>query len=87
VEQGLVCDRLKPIWRQYAYDRKSKLLLDDWAMDNLHTPAFNSVFAMKKLGHYWCDCLEEQNAGGLLRLRVHPFQKDRMQIDTIRCAY
>jgi hypothetical protein len=86
VEQGLVCDQLKPIWSQYAYDRKSKLLLDDWAMNELHTPAFNSAFAMGKLGRHWCDCLEEQNNGGIFRLRVHPFKKDRVQIDTIRCA-
>ena len=86
VEQGLVCDRLNPIWSEYAYDRKSKLLLDDWAMADLHTPAFNSAFSMRKLGRYWCDCLEEKNKGGILRLRVHPFIKDRVTLDTIPCA-
>jgi hypothetical protein len=86
VEQGLVCDRLKPIWSIYAYDRKSKLLLDDWAMADLRAPAFNSAFAMQKLGRYWCDCLEEKQAGGLLCLRVHPFIKRQATIDTIPCA-
>lgn len=86
VEQGLVCDRLKPIWREYAYDRKSKLLLDDWAMADLHTPAFNSAFAMRKLGRYWCDCLDEKQEGGLFRLCVHPFIRRQATIDTIPCA-
>lgn len=86
VDQGLVCDPMKPIWSAHAYDRKSKLLLDDWAMANLRVPAINSAFAIRKLGKYWCGCVEEKAYSGILCLKVHPFKREQTRVDTISCS-
>lgn len=74
------------IWEKYAYDNGRKLLLDDWAFEEIQVPAFNSRFAFIRLAHYLCPHKHSTGDTGLLLLSVERWDKSAEKWETVPCA-
>ena len=86
IDQGTVCKAWRPVWSELAYDRKSKLLLDDWSMKALRVPVWNGprtdqVF-LEQLGN----CCTQPEASGVLILRVNRFNRTGEKIEILYSA-
>lgn len=72
------------VWETYAFDNRSKMLLDDWANGELEVPMFASGRTNRQLGRYLCDCLNSDSAGVII-LTVNPWNKAAEKMNTIPC--
>ena len=58
--------------------QKMELSLDDWAFEELKTPAYAGFWYYKKLAKKVCDCVESENAGILIK-KVHRWDWEESQ--------
>jgi len=83
---GPFCPEIQPVWEKYAYDGGRKLLFDDWALDNLHVPAYNSRDAHQRLAHYLCPCTTtDPEQSGLWSLRVKRWDRSTEHWEKMPC--
>ncbi len=81
-----LCPHLRPIWQRHAWgERPERLLFDDWAMDNLGVPMFNSRRAHRQLAQYLCSCTHEASSAALWRLEVRPWRRSAEQWEELLC--
>ena len=79
-------DPLQHVWHKHAYDKGRKLLLDDWAFDELHVPAWNNRLTFIQLSRYLCAQNKRPGDSGLLLLSVNRWDKSAEKEETIPCA-
>lgn len=77
---------LQRVWAEHAYDNGRKLLLDDWAFDELRVPVFNSRQTFIQLARYLCVQNEQPDNSGLLLLSVDRWDRSAEKWETIPCA-
>jgi len=82
---GKPCPEITGIWKQYAYDNGSKLLLDDWAMAELHVPVYNSARAFRRIAHYLCHCTLQPDSAGVHLLKVERWKRTSESWEIIPC--
>lgn len=71
------------IWEKYAFDDDSKLLLDDWAMDELKVPAFASKRTFYQMGKYLIKSCNDDR--GVYILTVNRWDKSAEKMEKIPC--
>ncbi|MBV6440329.1 MAG: hypothetical protein EPGJADBJ_01994 [Saprospiraceae bacterium] len=81
---GLAAVELEAIRDKYAFDGKSKILLDDWANDELKVPMFVSQYTFRQVGKYLCPHFSSDSTG-LYVLRVARWDPSAETLDTIPC--
>ncbi|MEZ4921104.1 MAG: hypothetical protein R2792_18535 [Saprospiraceae bacterium] len=86
IQSGLVCEPMRPIWSAYAYDRKSKLLVDDWSMHSLHVPAWNGRHTTEVLLKYLFPCVSRPDACSIIELEVNRWNKNDVQVRELPCS-
>ena len=62
-------------WEKNAFDQKTKMLLDDWASDDLHTPMFAAGRTFRQTARYLCGCNTQPDSAGLYILTVYPWNR------------
>ena len=72
------------VWGKYAFDNGTKLLLDDWASDELKVPMFASEHTFRQVEKYLCARFVSDSAG-LYILTVHRWDKSAEKMDKIPC--
>ncbi|MCK6692714.1 MAG: hypothetical protein L6Q97_11505 [Thermoanaerobaculia bacterium] len=77
---------LQQVWDKHAYDRGRKLLLDDWAFEELHVPAWNNRHTFIQLARYLCVQNKQPDSSGLLLLSVDRWDRSAEKWETIPCA-
>ncbi len=73
------------IWKELSFDKGRKLLLDDWAVRDLHTPMFASGHTFRQTAVYLCGCTTSPDSAGLYILTVQPWNKKGEQWQKIPC--
>ncbi|GAB4497825.1 MAG: hypothetical protein OHK0019_32140 [Saprospiraceae bacterium] len=72
------------IWGKYAFDDDSKLLLDDWATDELKVPAFAAKRTFYQMGKYLIkNCNDDK---GVYILTVNRWDKSAEKMEKIPCS-
>jgi hypothetical protein len=77
---------LPAIWDQYAFDDGTKLLLDDWAIQDLKVPLFYSNRTFEVLAKRLCEQANTADSSGLLILKVNAWNRLDEQIEQIPCT-
>ena len=77
---------LQRVWDKHAYDNGRKLLLDDWAFEELRVPVFNSRQTFIQLARYLCVQNKPPDNSGLLLLSVERWDRSAEKWETIPCA-
>ena len=72
------------VWGKYAFDNGTKLLLDDWASDELKVPMFASEHTFRQVEKYLCARFVGDSAG-LYILTVHRWDKSAEKMEKIPC--
>lgn len=85
-DSRLSCNSLSGIWEKHAFDNSTKLLLDDWAMDELKVPMYSSDGTISKMGKYLCRCVSNPDGAGIYILRVHRWDKSAEEMKKIPCS-
>lgn len=75
----------KAFWEKNAFDDGTKLLLDDWANAELHTPMFASEGNFRQTAIYLCGCTTQPDSAGLYILSVHPWNRQAEKLQKIPC--
>ena len=75
----------KAFWKKNAFDNGSKLLLDDWANAELHTPMFANKRSFRQTAFYLCGCTMQPDSAGLYILTVQPWNRKAEQWQKIPC--
>ncbi|MCC7244953.1 MAG: hypothetical protein IT269_04710, partial [Saprospiraceae bacterium] len=73
------------IWSKYAYDRQRQLLLDDWAIHELHVPLPDVQQVAENVGQHLCQRIKTGENVGWSVLRVQQFSREQVVTDTIMC--
>ncbi len=73
------------LWQAHAFDHGTKLLLDDWANAELHTPMFAAERCFRQTAFYLCSCTKQLDSAGLYILRVQPWNRRAEQWQKIPC--
>lgn len=73
------------VWESLSFDNRSKMLLDDWAHDELHVPMFVSERTFRQTGRYLCRNIHSDSSG-LIILRVNPWSRADERIEQIPCG-
>ncbi len=73
------------LWEENAYDHGTKMLLDDWANAELHTPMFGTERNFRQTALYLCGCTTQPDSAGLYILTVQPWNKKAEQWQKIPC--
>ncbi|MEO6040124.1 MAG: hypothetical protein ABIQ93_17050 [Saprospiraceae bacterium] len=73
------------VWGKNAFDQHTKLLLDDWAMNDLQTPMFATGRTFRQTARYLCGCNRQPDSAGLYILTVHPWNRRNEQWQKIPC--
>ncbi|MCB0531227.1 MAG: hypothetical protein KDD14_03445 [Saprospiraceae bacterium] len=68
-----------------TYDQGRKLLLDDWAIKELHVPAYNNRRTQQQLARYLCNCIPNPDSAGLLILTVDRWDYQARHWEEIPC--
>ncbi len=63
------------IWTSLAFDRQTKLLLDDWSAKELHVPMFAAETTFRRAGVYLCRHTANDDSTGIYILTVHPWNR------------
>lgn len=71
------------IWEKYAFDDDSKLLLDDWATEELKVPAFASKRTFYQMGKYVIKSCNDDK--GVYILTVNRWDKSAEKMEKITC--
>jgi hypothetical protein len=71
------------MWEKYAFDEDSKLLLDDWAMDELKVPAFAAKRTFCQMGKYLIKSCNDDK--GVYILTVNRWDKSAEKMEKIPC--
>lgn len=71
------------IWGKYAFDDDSKILLDDWAMDELKVPAFAGGRTFYQMGNYLIKSCDDDK--GVYILTVNRWDKSAERMEQIPC--
>lgn len=74
-----------PVWNKYAFDDGSKMLIDDWANDELKVPMFASPEAFRRMGTYLCSRFGADSTG-LYILTVNPWDKSKEKMEKTECG-
>lgn len=69
-----------------TYDQGRKLLLDDWAISELHVPAYNNRQTQRQLARYLCNCIPNPDSAGLLILTVDRWGYQSRHWEKIPCS-
>ena len=77
---------LKAVWEHHAYDKGTTILLDDWAMKNLHVPAYNSRRTHLQIARYLCGYSSNSAKSGLLLLKVERWDRSAERWEQISCT-
>ena len=72
------------VWGKYAFDDGTKILLDDWATDELKVPMFATARTFRQVGKYLCPHFVSDSAG-LYILSVHRWDKSAEKMEKIPC--
>lgn len=73
------------LWSKHAFDNRSKMLLDDWANDELRVPMFVSDRTFRQTGRYLCRHIHSDSSG-LIILSVNPWNRADERIEQIPCG-
>lgn len=73
------------VWSKHAFDNWSKMLLDDWAGDELHVPMFVSDHTFRQTGRYLCRHIHSDSSG-LFILSVNPWNRADERLEQIPCG-
>ena len=73
------------LWEANAYDHGTKMLLDDWANAELHTPMFGTERNFRQTALYLCGCTTQPDRAGLYLLTVQPWDRKAEQWQKIPC--
>lgn len=79
------CASFSKIWGKHAFDGGTKLLLDDWANDELRVPMFASERTFRQVGQYLCACSANPDSAGLYILKVNRWNKSAEKMEKIPC--
>ncbi len=63
-----------------------RIILDDWAFEELNVPPYTSQKSLKRLAKELCKCLKNPELGGIEILTVHPWKRDSEQFENIPCG-
>lgn len=63
-----------------------RIILDDWAFEDLRVPPYTSQKILKRLGKELCKCLKNPDLGGIEILTVNPWQRDSEKFTNIPCS-
>jgi hypothetical protein len=74
------------LWDKHGFDDGRKLLLDDWAFDELHVPVYNSRRTFLQTARYLCGNNIHHDASGLMLLTVNRWDKSAEKWESIPCA-
>lgn len=86
-KNGAPCAQVVEAWRQFSYDHGTKMLFDDWAMADIHVPAYNSRRAHLQLARYLCACQESPGQpAGLLLVEVDRWNRSAEREVAIPCT-
>ena len=92
-EATFYCNRVADIsvewellWDKHGFDDRRKLLLDDWAFDELHVPVYNSRRTFLQTASYLCEKSIHRDTSGLMLLTVNRWDKSAEKWETIPCA-
>ncbi|MFN0013987.1 MAG: hypothetical protein ACKVU2_05510 [Saprospiraceae bacterium] len=80
------CPDIQRVWVEHSYHSDSKLLFDDWAFDDLHVPAYNSLYTNRRLAQYLCPCVTDLAHSGLWRFTVQRWSRDAERWENIPCT-
>lgn len=84
---GAPCPAMEHTWVKNAFgNNNTRLLLDDWAFEELHVPAFNSRHTFKQLAHYLCHCSSATDSCTLYLLTVQRWDKSAERWDQLPCS-
>jgi len=73
-----------PVWNKYAFDGGSKLLIDDWANDELKVPMFASTRVFRRMGVYLCSRFGADSTDFYI-LTVNPWDKSKEKMEKTEC--
>lgn len=73
------------MWEKNSFDQSTKLLLDDWAMREIHTPMFASERTFRQTAVYLCGCNLQRDSAGLYILTVQAWNRRNEQWQKISC--
>ena len=92
-EATFYCNRMADIsveweqlWDKHGFDGRRKLLLDDWAFDELHVPVYNCRRTFLQTARYLCEKSIHCDTSGLMLLTVNRWDKSAEKWETIPCA-
>ena len=85
-ESGVPCPKLRPVWNRHAFDNNTKLLIDDWAFEELRVPAFNSRYVFQQIAQYLCTCSGRSDNAGLYLLTVQRWNTSDDHWEQIPCS-
>lgn len=75
------------VWEKYAFDNKTKLLLDDWAYGALGVPMFATDRTFQQIGRYLCQCdTGPSETSGMYLLTVDQWDKAKERMKIVGCA-
>ncbi len=72
------------VWGKCAFDDGTKILLDDWATDELKVPMFATTRTFRQVGKYLCPHFVSDSTG-LYILTVHYWDKSAEKMEKIPC--
>lgn len=84
-DSGAPCPDMEALWSAFSYNKGHNLLIDDWAMADIHVPAYNSRRTHQQIASYLCSCLTNPDSAGLLLLRVERWDRNAEQWERIPC--
>ncbi len=74
------------MWQELSFDDGSKLLLDDWAIRDLHVPVFSATRAFRQVSQYLCRNAAHPDSTGLFILSVNRWDKAGERLERIPCG-
>lgn len=82
-----LCPEVRAAWRKHAWGgTPERLLFDDWAMDNLRVPMFNSRRTHTQLAQYLCRCSGATSKAGWWRMEVAPWRRGAERWQEVLCT-
>ena len=76
---------LEQVWQKHAFDAGSKLLLDDWAMDEMQVPPVKFQFLYPVLKNKLCRSTVHPSQTGLWLLQVKRWDKTDSRLEKRPC--
>jgi hypothetical protein len=82
---GPPCPELSGLWPRLAFDRGTKMTVDDWAIDRMGVPPVAGDWIFLPLGRYICRCAAPADSAGIYILNVERWDRGAERLEKIPC--